>query len=94
MPNALEIHDLSTKLTLPEDYACAEKNITPNAVQAFVFDEYARVKSSLVWGKKSPHQDSEQIDQHSTYCSFKKSFVERMRNDKTQATSLTGASKL
>ena len=66
MPNAQEIHDLSTKSTLPEDYACAEKNITPNAVQAFVFDEYAHVKSSLVWGKKSPHQDSEQIDQHST----------------------------
>ena len=66
MPNALEIHDLSTKLTLPEDYACAEKKITPYAVQAFVFDEYARVKSSLVWGKKSPHQDSEQIDQHTT----------------------------
>lgn len=37
MPNALEIQDLSTKSTLPEDYVCTEKNITPNAVQDFVF---------------------------------------------------------
>jgi len=71
-----------------------KKTLLQMQFRILFFDEYARVKSSLVWGKKSPHQDSEQIDQHSTYCSFKKLFVERMRNHKTQATSLTGASKL
>jgi CubicO group peptidase (beta-lactamase class C family) len=66
MPNALEIQDLSTQLNLPEGFVCSEKNINPHAVMAFVFDKNAQVKSSLTWGKKSPYQNSEPIDQHTT----------------------------
>jgi hypothetical protein len=66
MPNTQEIQDLSVNSALPEDYVCTEENNTPNAVQAFVFDKNAQVKSSLVWGKKSPYQNSEPIDQHTT----------------------------
>lgn len=53
-----------------------------------------RALNRLWYGGKIPHQDSKQIDQHSTSAVSKKLFVERMRNHKTQATSLTGASKL
>ena len=37
MPNAQEIHDLSTKLTLPEDYACAEKKHYSKCSSGFCF---------------------------------------------------------
>jgi hypothetical protein len=39
-----------------------KKNITPHAVQAFVFDEQARVRSSLIWGRKSPYQKNNSND--------------------------------